>query len=56
LTPHNEVVFIEANPNPFLAQDEDFARSAKNVGYEFPDLLQKIIALGLRRAQYLSRP
>jgi D-alanine-D-alanine ligase len=26
LTPDNKVYFIEANPNPILAADEDFAR------------------------------
>ena len=49
LTEHNEIVFIEANPNPFLAEDEDFALSAKKSGVEFDQLLQKIINLGLRR-------
>src|SRR5207253_6926198 len=28
LTPDNQVYFIEANPNPILAEDEDFAQSA----------------------------
>src|SRR5207247_3077130 len=28
VTPNNEVHFIEANPNPILAADEDFAQSA----------------------------
>lgn len=50
LTQHNEVVFIEANPNPFLADDEDFAESAAKAGLEFGQLLQKIVNLGLRRA------
>ena len=26
LTPNNEIYFIEANPNPILAEDEDFAQ------------------------------
>src|SRR5712672_3629182 len=29
VTPDNKVYFIEANPNPILAEDEDFAQSAK---------------------------
>ena len=28
LTPNNEIYFIEANPNPILAEDEDFAQAA----------------------------
>lgn len=56
LTPHNEIVFIEANPNPFLAADEDFAEAAKKAGYDFPALLDKILQLGLRRSEYVSRP
>lgn len=49
LTPHNEIVFIEANPNPFLAPDEDFAISAKKANFEFGRLIEKIINLGLIR-------
>jgi len=32
LTLNNEVYFIEANPNPILAEDEDFAQSALKAG------------------------
>ena len=49
LTPHNEIVFIEANPNPYIARDEDFSESAKAAGIDFPTLVQKILNLGLRR-------
>jgi D-alanine-D-alanine ligase len=35
VTPENEVVFIEANPNPFLAQGEDFALSAEKGGLDY---------------------
>ena len=45
LTPAKEFVFIEANPNPMLARDEDFAMSAKKAGMEYPELIEKIIAL-----------
>lgn len=51
VTPHNEVYVIEANPNPFLAEDEDFAQSAKKAGIEYDQLLQKILNLSLRRHQ-----
>ncbi len=37
---------LEANANPNLERTEDFADSALNAGIAYPDLLQKIIALG----------
>ena len=46
LTPQNEVVFIEANPNPILAREEDFAESAKKADIPYPKLIEKIINLG----------
>lgn len=45
LTTDNEPVFIEANPNPMLARDEDFALAARKAGMDFPNLIAKIIAL-----------
>jgi D-alanine-D-alanine ligase len=38
---------IEANPNPQVAPDEDFARSAAAAGTDFGVLLEKIVTLGL---------
>ena len=46
LTPANEIVFIEANPNPILAQDEDFAQSALKAELAYPQLIQRIMQLG----------
>ena len=37
---------LEANPNPNLAADEDFAQSAKAAGTSYPELLEKLLALG----------
>jgi D-alanine-D-alanine ligase len=47
LTPEGRVFLIEANANPDLAKDEDFARSAQAVGIEYPALLQRILNLAL---------
>lgn len=47
LTPENEVVVLEANPNPHVAEDEDFAISAKKGGVEYNQLIQRILNLGL---------
>jgi D-alanine-D-alanine ligase len=47
LTPKNEVYFIEANPNPMLAADEDFAQSAVKAGLSYPQLIERIVRLGM---------
>jgi len=47
LTPDNKIYFIEANPNPHLAADEDFAQSAAKAGLKYPQLIQAIIRLGM---------
>ena len=39
---------LEANPNPQIAEDEDFADSAKETGYDYTDLLQELLNVGLR--------
>lgn len=49
LTPDGDLVFLEANPNPFLAPGEDFAESAKKAGYPFDVLLERLLALALHR-------
>src|SRR5947209_6733581 len=47
LTPDNELFFIEANPNPHLAEDEDFAMSANKAGLPYPQLIDRIIRQGM---------
>jgi D-alanine-D-alanine ligase len=47
LSPENKLYFIEANPNPHLAADEDFAQSALKAGIKYPQLIQTIIRLGM---------
>src|SRR5882762_438855 len=47
LTPKNEVYFIEANPNPILAEDEDFAQSALKAGLSYPQLVECVVRLGM---------
>jgi D-alanine-D-alanine ligase len=51
LTPNIEVYFIEANPNPVLASDEDFAQSASKAGIAYPQLIEQIVRLGLKSAR-----
>jgi len=47
LRPDGRVVFIEANPNPILADDEDLAESAKKAGLPYKELIRRIIRYGL---------
>ncbi len=42
------VYVIEANPNPQIAYGEDFAESADHAGIAYPQLIQRIVNLGLR--------
>jgi D-alanine-D-alanine ligase len=48
LDAEGRVYVLEANPNPQLAYGEDFAESAEHAGISYPELLQRIIGLGLR--------
>jgi D-alanine-D-alanine ligase len=43
-----EPCIMEANPNPQLSADEDFAESARAAGIEYAALVQRIVELGLR--------
>ncbi len=47
LTTDNKVYFIEANPNPILADDEDFALSAGKAGLPYPQLIDRIARQGI---------
>jgi D-alanine-D-alanine ligase len=47
VTANKEVYFIEANPNPILAQDEDFAQSAMKAGVTYPQLVDRIVRIAL---------
>lgn len=48
VTPEGEMYFIEANPNPHLASDEDFALSARAAGVSYPQLVDRIVRTGLK--------
>jgi D-alanine-D-alanine ligase len=47
LSESGQIFVIEANPNPQLARDEDFAKSAEKIGLGYEALLQRIMNLGL---------
>lgn len=48
LTPRGDVVVIEANPNPSLAMEDDFAQAALQVGIGYEALIQKVLENALR--------
>jgi len=43
-----QLYVLEANPNPQIAQDEDFADSAEKGNYIYKNLLQELLNVGLR--------
>ena len=47
LTANNQLYFLEANANPNLSADEDFADSAAHSGDNYATLIEKILRLGL---------
>jgi D-alanine-D-alanine ligase len=48
LRPDGRLFLLEANPNPDLAHDEDFADSAHARGIPYDRLIRRILNLGLR--------
>jgi D-alanine-D-alanine ligase len=49
LTPENRIVVLEANPNPDLAYGEEVAEAAEKAGISYEALINRIIAIALRR-------
>jgi D-alanine-D-alanine ligase len=53
VTPEGQVYVLEANANPNLETAEDFAASARASGVSYPELLERLMDLGLKyRAQW----
>ncbi|HEX9606298.1 MAG TPA: ATP-grasp domain-containing protein [Gemmatimonadaceae bacterium] len=49
VTAEQEVYVIEANPNCYLEQTSEFARSAQKAGLEYPALIARIVELASAR-------
>ncbi len=45
--PSGEVYFIEANPNPSIAKEDDFAKAAAKAGLDYDSLVAKMITLAM---------
>jgi D-alanine-D-alanine ligase len=54
LSPEMVPYFLEANPNPDISSDEEFAQAAEHDGLGYADILDRILALGIRRARVMS--
>lgn len=50
VTDAGEAYLLEANPNPQIAEDEDFAQSALHAGIKYPDLIAQLMQFGLNYA------
>jgi D-alanine-D-alanine ligase len=47
ITPEGEIVILEANPNPNLELEDEFAQSAMKAGLSYPGMIQRILTLAL---------
>lgn len=47
VTPDGGIVILEANPNPNLSHEDEFAQSAIKAGATYEGLIQRILGLGL---------
>jgi D-alanine-D-alanine ligase len=51
LSKDNVPYFLEANPNPEIAQAEEFAHAAAHDKIKYRDMLNRIVALGIQRSR-----
>jgi D-alanine-D-alanine ligase len=49
-TVDGKAYLLEANPNPQISRDEDFAQSAKHVGIDYEELIQRLLGYGMSYA------
>ena len=46
-----ELYVLEANPNCAITHDDDFAEAAKKAGYTYPELINRLLSIGLGNRQ-----
>jgi len=51
VTDKGEVFVLEVNPNPNLSPDDEIAKAAQKAGLSYPQLIHKMLALGLKEAE-----
>jgi len=54
LAEDGQLLFLEANPNPEIAADEEFAAASEAAGISYDQMLQRFLRLGMSRAARLS--
>ena len=54
LTEEGVPYFLEANPNPEIASSQEFAQAALLDGIPYPELINRILALAIRRAKVMG--
>ncbi|HBA39465.1 MAG TPA: hypothetical protein DCZ05_06920 [Deltaproteobacteria bacterium] len=47
VSPDGDIAILEANPNPNLADDDEFAQSALKAGLSYDGLIQRILGLAI---------
>jgi D-alanine-D-alanine ligase len=48
LDAEGQLYFLEANPNPDINDEDEFASAAEAAGVDYPALLQRILSLGIQ--------
>ena len=52
ISAEGQIWCLEANPNPEISMGEEFASAAKQAGITYPELLQRLLNLGLKGAPF----
>ena len=52
VSPDGMIWCLEANPNPEISMGEEFASAAAQAGISYPELLQRLLNLGLKGAPF----
>jgi D-alanine-D-alanine ligase len=52
VSPDGSIWCLEANPNPEISRGEEFASAAAQAGISYPELLQRLLNLGLKGAPF----
>ena len=52
VSPDGQIWCLEANPNPEISISEEFASAAAQAGISYPELLQRLLNLGLKGAPF----
>jgi D-alanine-D-alanine ligase len=47
MTDNGDLYVLEANPNCAIAHDDDLAEAAKKAGYSYPELIARVLNIGL---------